>query len=137
MIELTEVIEMAISYVVEDPWEMLVFRFAEMMKDGVELKVSYGGMEAGVNFDLKALENLATLFEKGVPLEVAIGIDLPRMLSSIEGEELDITLKTKEAELNLKMTGNVLAEFRKAMQHNPIDGEVLAMIAAFLKRMVV
>ena len=128
---------MAVSYVTEDPWEMLVFRFSEMMKDGVEVKISYGGMEAGVNFDLKALENLANLFEKGVPLEVAIGIDLPRMLSSIEGEELDITLKTKEAELNLKMTGDVLAEFRKAMQHNPIDGEVLAMIAAFLKRMVV
>jgi|GEM_PF-2759571 hypothetical protein len=127
---------MTVSYVTEDPWEMLIFRFSEMMKDGVEVKISYGGMEAGVNFDLKALENLATLFEKGVPLEVAVGIDLPRMLSSIEGEELDITLKTKETELNLKMTGDVLSEFRKAMQHNPIDGEVLAMIAAFLKRLV-
>jgi hypothetical protein len=128
---------MTVSYVTEDPWEMLIFRFSEMMKDGVEVKISYGGMEAGVNFDLKALENLATLFEKGVPLEVAVGIDLPRMLSSIEGEELDITLKTKETELNLKMTGDVLSEFRKAMQHNPIDGEVLAMVAAFLKRLVV
>jgi len=128
---------MTVSYVTEDPWEKFVFRFSEMMKDGVEVKISYGGMEAGVNFDLKALENLANLFEKGVPLEVAIGIDLPRMLASIEGEELDITLKTKEAELNLKMTGEVLAEFRKAMQHNPIDGEVLAMISAFLKRLVV
>ncbi len=128
---------MTVSYVTEDPWEKFVFRFSEMMKDGVEVKISYGGMEAGVNFDLKALENLANLFEKGVPLEVAIGIDLPRMLASIEGEELDITLRTKEAELNLKMTGEVLAEFRKAMQHNPIDGEVLAMISAFLKRLVV
>lgn len=127
---------MTISYVTEDPWEKLVFRFSEMMKDGVEVKISYGGMEAGVNFDSKALKNLATLFEKGVPLEEAIGIDLPRMLSSIEGEELDITLKTKEAELNLKMTGDSLAEFRKAMQHNPIDGEVLTMIAAFLKKLV-
>jgi hypothetical protein len=134
---LAEVVDMTVSYVTEDPWEKFVFRFSEMMKDGVEVKISYGGMEAGVNFDLKALENLATLFEKGVPLEVAVGIDLPRMLSSIEGEELDITLKTKETELNLKITGEVLAEFRKAMQHNPIDGEVLVMIAAFLKRLVV
>lgn len=128
---------MTVSYVTEDPWEKFVFSFSEMMKEGVEVKISYGGKEAGVNFDLKALENLANLFEKGVPIEVAIGIDLPRMLASIEGEELDITLKTKEAQLNLKMTGEVLAEFRKAMQHNPIDGEVLAMISAFLKRMVV
>ncbi len=128
---------MGVSYVIEDPWERFVFVFSEMMKDGVEIKISYGGMEAGINFDVKALENLANLFEKGVPMEVAVGIDLPKMLSSIEGDVLDITMKSKEAELNFRLSGKALSEFKKAMQQNPIDGEVLLMISKFLKRLVV
>lgn len=128
---------MGVSYVMEDPWERFVFVFSEMMKDGVEIKISYGGMEAGINFDVKALENLANLFEKGVPMEVAVGIDLPKMLSSIEGDVLDITMKSKDAEFNFKLSGKALSEFKKAMQQNPIDGEVLLMISKFLKRLVV
>lgn len=127
---------MGVSYVMEDPWEMYVYRFSEMIKEGVEIKISYGGMEAGLNFDVKALENLANLFEKGVPMEVAVGIDLPKMLSSIEGEELNISLKTKDAEMTFRLSGETLSEFKKAMQQNPIDGEVLLMVSKFLKRLV-
>jgi len=127
---------MGVSYVMEDPWERYVYTFSEMIKEGVELKISYGGMEAGLNFDVKALENLANLFEKGVPMEVAVGIDLPKMLSSIEGEELNISLKTKDAEMTFRLSGETLSEFKKAMQQNPIDGEVLLMVSKFLKRLV-
>ncbi len=127
---------MGVSYVMEDPWEMYVYRFSEMIKEGVEIKISYGGMEAGLNFDVKALENLANLFEKGVPMEVAVGIDLPKMLSSIEGEELNISFKTKDAEMTFRLSGETLSEFKKAMQQNPIDGEVLLMVSKFLKRLV-
>ncbi len=127
---------MGVSYVMDDPWEKYVYRFSEMIKEGVEIKISYGGVEAGLNFDVKALENLARLFEKGVPLEVAIGIDLPKMLASIEGEVLDLKIKTKDAEITATLSGETLSEFRRAMQHNPVDGEVLLMISKFLKKLV-
>ena len=127
---------MGVSYVLDDPWEKYVYRFSEMIKEGVEMKISYGGVEAGLNFDVKALENLANLFEKGVPLEVAIGIDLPKMLSSIEGDVLDISMKTKDAEMTFRLSGETLSEFKRAMQHNPIDGEVLLMVSKFLRRLV-
>ncbi len=125
-----------ISYVTEDPWEIFIYKLSEAVKDGIDLKINYGGMEAGVSLDLKAIEKLSELFSKGVPLETAIGIDLPKMLSSIEGDELDITIKTKECELNFKLKGESLQEFRKAMQSNPIDGEVLLMISTYLKKLV-
>ena len=127
---------MGVSYIVEDPWEKFVYKFSEMMKDHFEIKISYGGMEAGVNFDVKALENLANLFEKGVPLEVAVGIDLPKILASIEGEELNINFRTKDAEMSFKLRGNTLSEFKKAMQQNPLDEEVLLIISKFLKKLV-
>ncbi|MFQ5838333.1 MAG: hypothetical protein ACE5HJ_06070 [Thermoplasmata archaeon] len=126
---------MSVTYTVKDPWERFIYRFAEMIKDGVEMKISYDGTEAGVSLDSKALGKLSTLFESGVPLEVALGIDLPRMLSSLEGEQLDITLKTKESKLHVRLTGEVLAEFRIAMQQNPLDSETLQMLSKFLKRL--
>ncbi len=82
------------------------------------------------------LEKLSTLFEKGVPLEVALGIDLPKMLASLEGEELDITVTTKEAKLHATLTGETLSEFRKAMQANPVDGEALQMVSKLIREMM-
>jgi hypothetical protein len=127
---------MRVTYSVKDPWEGFIYKFARRIKDGVEIKVSYNGIEAGVSLDEKAIERLSTLFEKGVPLETALGIDLPKILSSIEGEQLDITLKTKESELHIKLVGEALTEFRNAMQHNPIDGETLQMLGRLLKELV-
>lgn len=127
---------MRVTYVVKDPWEVFIYKFSEAIKEGLEIKISYDGIEAGVNLDKKALERLATLFEKGVPLEIALGIDLPKILASLEGERLEITLKIKDSEIHTILTGDVLAEFRNAMQSNPIDGETLQMLGKFLKRLV-
>ncbi len=126
---------MRVTYTVKDPWEAFIYRFAEMIKEGVEMKVSYDGAEAGASLDGKLLKRLATLFERGVPLEVALGIDLPRMLTSLEGEELEMTIKTKESEGRMVLRGATLAEFRNAMQHNPIDGDALQMLSKLLKEL--
>lgn len=125
-----------VVHAVKDPWEGFVHRFVSSFRDGVEIHVSYDGIEAGVALDEKALERLAKLFEKGVPLEVALGIDLPRILASLEGEELTMTLKTKEAEATFRFSGEVLRAFRQAMQHNPIDGDVLKMFSKLLRGVV-
>ena len=127
---------MSMSYIVKDPWEGFIYRFLEGIKDGLEIKVSYNGIEAGVNLDREALEKLASLFERGTPIEVALGIDLPRILSSIEGKELTMVLKSRDTELNLRITGDALNAFREAMQHNPIDGEAISMLGKLLRRVI-
>ncbi len=58
------------------------------------------------------------------------------MLASLEGEELDISLTTKESELRAKLTGGALSEFRKAVQDNPVDGEALQMVSRLIKEMM-
>jgi 3-keto-L-gulonate-6-phosphate decarboxylase len=127
---------MRVTYYEKDPWEYFIYKFAKTIKEGVEVKISYDGIEAGISLDEKALEKLATLFEKGVPLEIALGIDLPKILSSLKGERLDIVIKTKGSECHIKLMGEVLEEFRNVMQHNPIDGETLQMLGRLLKELV-
>ncbi len=127
---------MAVSYVTDDVWESLIHTCSEMIKEGLEVRVSYGGMEAGISFDENAMKKLAELFESGVPLETAIGIDLPRMLSSIKGDLLEISLKTRDSEINFTLKGESLEKFRSAMQMNPMDGEVVSMISSYLKVLV-
>ncbi len=127
---------MGVSYVTEDVWESLIYTCSEMVREGLEVKVSYGGMEAGISFDETAMKKLAELFESGVPLETAIGIDLPRMLSSIKGEVLEINIKTRDSEINFTLKGESLERFRDAMQMNPVDGEVVSMISSYLKILV-
>ncbi len=127
---------MRATYVGRDPWERFIFQFGEMLKGGLEVKITYDGTQAGLSLDAKGLAKLATLFERGVPLEVAMGIDLPKMLASLEGEELDISLTTKESELRAKLTGGALSEFRKAVQDNPVDGEALQMVSRLIKEMM-
>ncbi len=126
---------MRVTYVGKDPWERFIYRFGEMLRGGVEVKISYDGTQAGVSLDEKGLKKMASLFEGGVPLEVAVGIDLPKMLASLKGDELEITVKTKEAEGTMKLTGESLAEFRKAIQDNPVDGESLLMVSRFIKEL--
>ncbi len=126
---------MRVTHAGRDPWERFIYRFGEMLKGGVEVKIAYDGTQAGVSLDEKGLEKMATLFEGGVPLEVALGIDLPKMLASLEGEELEITIKTKEAEGTMRLTGGSLAEFRQAIQDNPVDGESLLMVSRFIKEL--
>ncbi len=125
-----------LAYVVKDPWERFIYSFGEALKGGVEIKVLYDGIEAGVSLDRKALERLASLFEKGVPLEVALGIDLPRILSSLKGEELVMSFRLGESELTVKLTGDVLESFRNAMQSNPLDGETIRMLGRLIRRVI-
>jgi hypothetical protein len=127
---------MSVAYAVKDVWEYFIYKFGESLKEGVEISVKYDGIEAGVSFDVKALKKLAELFKKGVPLELAVGIDLPKILSSLEGEALEISIKTVDAEVNMVLKGEVLKEFRAAMESNPIDGETLEMMGKFLERLV-
>ncbi len=127
---------MRVTYYEKDPWEYFIYTCAKTIRQGLEIKILYDGIEAGVNLDEKALKKLADLFEKGVPLEVALGIDLPKILSGLKGEKLEIMVKTKDSECHIKMTGEVLEEFRNAMQHNPIDGETLLMMGKLLKEVM-
>ncbi len=127
---------MSVTYLSRDPWEYFIYRFGESLKKGLKINVKYDGIEAGVSLDRDALKKLSTLFKKGVSLEVALGIDLPKILSSIEGEALEISISTDEAELNMVLKGDILKSFREAMEANPIDGETLEMLGRFIDRLV-
>lgn len=127
---------MGVTYVVEDPWEAFIAKMAGVFKEGVEIKVVYDGIEASVSLDAKAIERIASILEKGAPLEVALGIDLPRILESLEGEALELTIKTREFESRCVIRGEALKAFREAMKHNPLDGDTLSMISKMLKAVV-
>lgn len=127
---------MSVTYVVEDPWEAFMAKMASVFKDGVEIKVVYDGIEASVSLDAKALERIASVLEKGTPLEVALGIDLPKILESLDGESLELTVKTSEFETTCRIRGEALNALREAMKHNPLDGDTLVMISRMLKVVV-
>ena len=127
---------MSVTYIVEDPWEKFMAKMASMSKEGVQVKVSYDGIEADISLDSKALERVAKVLEQGVPLEIALGIDLPKILSSLEGEKLVIYVKTSEFEATFSISGETLKAFREALEHNPLDGEALQMISKLIKMVV-
>lgn len=124
---------MSVAYLAEDPWGMFLYTLAEKLREGAEVILSYNGLEMAISFDVKAIGKMAEVLEKGAPLEEILGIDIGKILAGVPGEELKVTVKSKELELSFTLRGETLDQLRKAFQQNPIDADMVAMIGRLLR----